>query len=88
MNLYYILKQHERWLETDGEEGEQADLSGADLSGANLCEANLREANLFGADLREANLFRAELLRANLREVTGLKKSELHKRLGLNTIKW
>ncbi len=74
--LSKILKEHKRWHDTDGEEGEFADLgsvdlsganlSGADLSRANLTDANLSGANLSGADLRENNLSRADLSCANL----------------------
>ena len=37
--LSEILRLHKLWLETDGREGERADLRGADLSGADLREA-------------------------------------------------
>ena len=59
--LDFILKQHELWLESNGNQGKRADLAGADLSGvdlreANLSSANLSSANLYGANLRSANL--------------------------------
>lgn len=66
-----ILEQHEKWVESHGEEGEQADLSraelmGADLSGVNLQGAMLRKANLKGADLLLADLQGTCLMQANL----------------------
>jgi uncharacterized protein YjbI with pentapeptide repeats len=68
-----ILQAHSKWLESNGIEGEKANLCGANLReanlrGANLRGANLRGANLCGADLREANLCGADLREANLRE--------------------
>ncbi len=69
------------WVESEGKEGERADLSKANLQkailrganlqkaflgGANLQGANLDGANLQGADLTEANLQGAVLLWANL----------------------
>ena len=80
--LSAILKEHQLWINSNGENGERADLSnknlrgenlrganlrGADLRGANLRGANLRGADLRGADLRGANLFRANLIGADLR---------------------
>ena len=69
--LSAIFKEHQLWLDSNGENGERADLSnksliGADLEGANLREANLREANLRGANLREASLIGASLIGASL----------------------
>ncbi len=55
--LSKILKEHKRWHDTDGEEGEFADLSGVDLSGADLRENNLSRADLRGANLSDANLY-------------------------------
>jgi len=49
--LSKILKEHERWCDTDKKEGEKAD-----LSGANLRKADLRDVNLRGAKLGFANL--------------------------------
>ncbi len=69
--LAKILEAHRKWVESEGKEGERANLYRANLQGANLYRANLqgadlREANLQGADLREANLQRADLREANL----------------------
>lgn len=69
--LATILEQHEKWVESHGEEGERADLSraelgGADLPGANLQRAVLRKANLRRADLLLADLQGACLMQADL----------------------
>ena len=81
--LDMILKNHKLWLNTDGNEGEQADLSYTDLFCANLRCANLADAklsgaclagacleyaNLSGADLSSTDLCRANLSGANLRD--------------------
>jgi len=59
--LAKILEAHRKWVESEGKEGERANLYRANLQGADLYRANLQ-----GADLREANLQRANLYRANL----------------------
>ena len=74
--LYEVLKNHERWLTTDGKEGERADLRFTDLSVFDLVNANLKGAdlscaclncaNLEGANLSHADLFFAELSGADL----------------------
>ena len=66
-----ILDQHRIWVESGGEEGTKADLSGADLenadlTGVNLQGAILQRANLRGADLSMANLRNASLVQADL----------------------
>lgn len=78
-----ILTRHKEWLESNGERGERADLSGADLRSVPLSCADLRQAilvrvdlegahladvRLSGADLTEARLTRAHLERVDLRE--------------------
>ena len=70
--LNKILDNHKLWLQTNGEQGERADLSSAnlrsaDLSYADLRSANLRSADLSYADLRSANLRSADLSYADLR---------------------
>ena len=65
--LSAILKEHQLWINSNGENGERADLSNKNLRGENLRGANLRGADLRGADLIGANLFRANLIGANLR---------------------
>ena len=71
--LAEILERHRLWIETQGEVGEQADLSRANLAVADLTDANLRgaflnKANLKGADLMLADLESASLIQANLQE--------------------
>ena len=61
-----ILKNHKEWIDTNGNRGDFANLSGADLSGADLSGANLSGANLIKADLSGANLIKADLSGANL----------------------
>ena len=71
IDLAEILDQHKQWVESGGEKGAQADLSGvnlakADLTGVNLQGAHLHRVNLAGADLSMANLRGASLVRSNL----------------------
>src|SRR5712692_6270456 len=71
--LAAILEQHQKWVQSQGQEGERADLSdadlrGADLPGANLQGAVLRKTNLKGADLLLADFQGACLMQANLNE--------------------
>jgi uncharacterized protein YjbI with pentapeptide repeats len=72
-DLRSILDSHKTWIESDGQSGSQAMLSGADLHGADLrgvelSEAQLGNANLFGANLDGSTLRGAVLLRADLSE--------------------
>ena len=90
--LKRIVTAHESWLETDGKEGEQADLSRTDLQWANLQGVNLRDANLQearlwranlqGADLRRANLQGAKLFGANLTKAIDLTREQLDEACG------
>ena len=64
--LEKIVSSHSEWMETLGQKGTRADLSGADLSGADLSGANLFGANLSHANLSHANLYDANLYNANL----------------------
>ncbi len=71
--LQKILEAHRKWVESEGKEGERANLGwanlqGADLRGANLQKADLRGANLQKADLAGANLQKAALRGANLQK--------------------
>jgi uncharacterized protein YjbI with pentapeptide repeats len=73
IDLAEILDQHKGWVESGGESGVKADLSGvnlskADLTGVNLQGAHLHRANLAGADLSMANLRGASLVQADLRD--------------------
>lgn len=70
--LQKILRDHKKWRDSDGKNGEKADLCGADLdyanlNGADLRDADLRDADLRGANLRDANLSDADLHYADLR---------------------
>jgi hypothetical protein len=67
MDLQKVLSDHKVWLESNGEEGERADLRYADLRGADLCDTDLRRANLSYADLIYADLSYADLRYADLR---------------------
>ena len=62
--LKKIFEEHRKWVESEGKEGEKAD-----LRVANLFDANLQEANLIGANFREANLRVANLQEADLLDV-------------------
>ncbi len=46
--LRKILEAHRKWVESEGKEGERADLFEANLQGANLSGANLQGADLRG----------------------------------------
>ena len=75
--LAEILELHKRWLDSQGEVGEQAVLPGAQLDDADLTDAKLRRANLNKATLKRADLLLvdlrgASLLRANLENATML----------------
>lgn len=66
------LSAHRDWVQSGGERGERAELSGvflgdADLIGAFLEQAMLENADLEGVNLSGANLKRAGLAHANLR---------------------
>jgi Pentapeptide repeats (8 copies) len=65
--LKEILGQHKLWIETNGKQGERADLEGANLQGADLEGANLESAILWGANLTDAYLGGANLTVANLK---------------------
>ncbi len=80
--LAKILEAHRKWVESEGKEGERADLREANLQEADLREVNLQKADLFAAnlqraDLREANLQGAYLYWANLRGARGLNASQV-----------
>ena len=51
-----ILIEHQKWFDSEGEQGEQANLYGADLRRAVLSDAVLSRAKLSRADLMEASL--------------------------------
>jgi uncharacterized protein YjbI with pentapeptide repeats len=62
------LASHKQWLETDGAQGERADLSGRSLAGVDLQGADLRQADLSNANLEGATLADAKLNQADLRQ--------------------
>ncbi len=76
VELKAVLDAHVLWLESDGAQGERADLEFANLRGANLRgailrgailrSANLEDTNLRGASLRGAYLESANLRNASL----------------------
>ena len=100
--LKEILEQHKLWLETNGVQGERANLSYADLINANLWGANLSYADLRGANLKGANLINANLEDADLRganlkgaDLTGanltganLSGADLKDATGLPNVSW
>lgn len=61
-----ILEAHGRWLNSNGREGERANLSRSDLSGASLGETRLAMADLSGSRLIGAYLVLSDLSQANL----------------------
>jgi uncharacterized protein YjbI with pentapeptide repeats len=81
IELAETLDQHRAWVESGGESGQKADLSGvnlskADLTGVNLQGAQMHRTNLVGADLSMANLRGASLIQADMRD-TNLLGTEL-----------
>ena len=65
--LAIILHKHKYWIDSNGEEGEQADLRKTDLSRRNFSNVNLQDAKLSGTSLYSANLENANLKNAILR---------------------
>lgn len=62
--LAEVLEKHKAWVESNGTDGQQADLHGADLHGANLYGADLLGVDLSGADLSGADLCKVSLCKA------------------------
>lgn len=56
-----ILVKHQKWLDSDGKLGAQANLESADLRGANLERMQFQDAKFGRCDLRFANLRHANL---------------------------
>ena len=67
-----ILKLHKLWLESEGKEGVQADLSYCDLTNADLKYADLRYCDLTNANLRYCGLKYADLFYAKVDSMVGL----------------
>jgi len=65
-DLDQILQAHALWLQSEGKEGKQANLSEANLKKADLSRANLEKANISHSNLCEANLRGAKLNYADL----------------------
>lgn len=65
-NLPEVLQRHKEWLDSNGEAGERANLSGASLENAELTDARLRGAILNKAVLKDADLLLADLCGASL----------------------
>lgn len=64
--LREILEQHKKWLESEGEEGQRANLKRENLAGADLVRVTLERAELSEADLSNAQLGAANLTRTSL----------------------
>jgi uncharacterized protein YjbI with pentapeptide repeats len=62
------LAEHQRWLDSQGAEGNRANFEGHGFRYSNLQERNLRQANLIGANLKGANRTEAVLIGATLRK--------------------
>ena len=84
--LKEILDQHKLWIETNGVQGQRANLRGANLTRANLYCANLRGANLEHANLYCANLQGADLQGADLTG-TILEKNKAEKQPEVSSVK-
>jgi len=96
-DLREVLENHASWVDSAGETGVRAELSGKNLEGADLVDARLKDAllhkaNLKGADLTLADLRRATLVQANLVEANllgtqfqeaNLQASDMHGATGL-----
>jgi uncharacterized protein YjbI with pentapeptide repeats len=70
--LNQILENHKIWLESNGNEGEQAYLCSADLRKSNFSGMNLKNALFKWSDLRQSNFENTKLQDAHLEE------SDLH----------
>lgn len=66
--LLRIVEAHQKWLDTEGEEGAQAVLLGVDLSGIDFTNVNFEGAALTGSNLSGSNFERATLANANLED--------------------
>ena len=63
--LEQILEEHGKWVESEGKEGERAELRRANLRQREFRRANLRQREFRRANLQGADLFGANLQRAN-----------------------
>jgi uncharacterized protein YjbI with pentapeptide repeats len=72
-NFAAVIEAHEKWLQSDGREGQQAvferaDLSRLDLSGKLLRLVVFRRCSLSGADFGEARIFAVDFSGSDLRQ--------------------
>lgn len=91
-DITHMLKQHRRWLDSEGRKGNRAKfcrkdasgliLTGADLRNADLSSSNFSNASLLGADLRGAVLHAVDVNGANLNQ-TNLEGCNLNNLVGL-----
>lgn len=63
-----ILERHQRWLDTAGQEGAQADFRGADLRGYYFFSRNLRHVDFRGGNLRRTRFIGSDMYGANFRK--------------------
>jgi uncharacterized protein YjbI with pentapeptide repeats len=66
IHLDDIIEKHRIWLNSNGKEGERANLKGLNLSKSNLIKMNLSKGDLRQADLSYSNLIRSNLSEADL----------------------
>lgn len=66
--LKAVLEKHKLWVETNGKEGERANIQATLLMWANLEQSNLAEINLIYANLEDANRVLANLKNVDLEE--------------------
>ncbi|MBY7043783.1 pentapeptide repeat-containing protein [Clostridium botulinum] len=65
IDIKSLLRQHEEWLNSNGQRGKKLDLSNKDLQGMKFLNADLRNANFKNANLRDCVIY-ADLRNANL----------------------
>lgn len=65
--LGVVLNKHKYWVETNGKEGQQAELVKFNLQNKNLSNNNLQRANLSGSSFYRANLTNTNLKEAILK---------------------
>ena len=65
-SLDHIIKEHERWISSNGKRGQRANLVNAHLVGIDLSEVNLTGAHLGDADMSDAVISEVHLQEADL----------------------
>lgn len=68
--LQSVLSSHQRWLESEGKEGERLNLQGYDLSGQNLDCYDFSGTDFRGARLDRTSMKRVKLVVADLRNAS------------------